>query len=286
MLTLAFAPAGTSPPVPRGREVHLWRDDHWDVVARGLVDGAARWIDWPCLGVFRFSPASTAVEAWPVAGAKPHVVLEYFETVLQPLILQALGREALHAGAVAGSGGALAFCGVRRAGKSTLTRALRDHGWTHIADDALVLEAAAAPVMALALPFMSRLRDSARQHFGDRTPDGTITRSPGPVALPLKAIFLITQADGGADLPRAVRVPFAAAFPELITHAHSFDLDDKSETRRLSQDYLTVAQHVPVFALAYRRGLEHLPETLQAIARTASTVGVEPAPAAAGVAGG
>lgn len=273
MLTLVFA-SGIAPPDPRsGREVKVWRGERSDVLARGFLGGGLRWIDWPPFGVFGFTPGSSTVRVWPQMGARPDAVAGHFDRVMQPVILQALGWQTLHAGAVQGPGGVLAFCGARGAGKSTIAYALREFGWKQVADDALVLGREGDRVTAHPLPFTPRFWDESFRHFA-----GGSTVLPfrdarfDAQAAPLKAVFALQQGRDVESAARVARLPLVEAFAELLTHAHCFDAGDRSEARRLADDYLTMAQQVPVFSLTYQPNFGRLSEVLQAIVRTTETL--------------
>ena len=275
MLTLTFT-AGEAPPAEAGivREVNVWRDEQGQVLARAYAGPATRWVDWPPFGRFAFGPDSRTVTVWASPEVSRAVIRGHFERVLQPLILQAFGYQTLHASAVRSESGALAFCGERGAGKSTLAYAMRHSGWSQIADDALVLEANAAGTTARPLPFTPRFWDASFDHFragAESLPFETTAFEACPV--PLRAIFLL-QRSSAIEAPCINRVSLMSAFSSLLSHASYFDPDDPSETRRLVVDYLAFSRQVPVFTLAYVSDYAHLPQTIAAIARTAAEIGV------------
>ncbi len=140
------------PPRHPDREVCVWRDEQGHVFARAFAQGARRWIDWPGLGIFAFAAGSHRVQVWPAATDRD-LVAGAFARRLQPIILQALGRQAIHASAVLGRGGVLAFCGVGHSGKSTLAFAMARIGFRQVADDALVLERLESTVSVTAAAF-------------------------------------------------------------------------------------------------------------------------------------
>jgi hypothetical protein len=227
------------------------------------------------VGTFAFSSESSIVHAWPAPGANPDVVVKQFETVLQPVILQALGWQTLHAAAVAGSGGALALCGVRGSGKSTIAFALRQAGWTQIADDALVLSVDAGHVTAHPLPFTSRLREASFRHFAGPSDVLADAHAHGDrPATPLRAIFVLQQIANLSD-PSVSPVAPARAFSGLLVHAHCFDMQDREEAQRLTLDYLAIAERVPVLALTYGPDLSGLARVVAVIDEAAASLGVE-----------
>ena len=138
MLTLAFA-GGDAPTPGTGRKVNEWCDDNGEVFARAHTSKDLHWIDWPGLGVFAFSAGSHEVRVWPEPGTQHEAIVDTFSRTLEPVILQTLGWQALHAGAAVGPTGVVAFCGRKGSGKSTLAFAMHQAGWRQFADDALVL---------------------------------------------------------------------------------------------------------------------------------------------------
>ena len=60
-------------------------------------------------------------------------------------------------------------------------------------------------------------------------------------------------------------LPQAQAFTALLAHAHCYDAQDRSHTRRLVDSYLAIVSLVPVFALQYRPDLQRLPQLTEII---------------------
>jgi hypothetical protein len=86
----------------------------------------------------------------------------------------------------------------------------------------------------------------------------------------LSAIFLLRQ-DEQTERPRLALLPKAQAFSALLAHAHCYDAQDRSHTRRLVDSYLTIVSLVPVFALQYRPDLQRLPELIEMITDAAGS---------------
>lgn len=278
MLTLTFASDAPGPDDRIAREVHVWRDDRGDAIARAFVGSHLRWLDWPPFGRFAFT-RDGHVTVWPSGDADPSAITAHFERVLQPLVLQATGCQSLHASAVRHDTAALAFCGERGAGKSTVAYAMRHSGWTQIADDAVVLQAKGERTVVRPLPFTPRFWDASFEYFAagaDTLPFRTSHFDLRDV--PLAAVFLLRRDDSIVD-PHIERVTLMDAFSHLLGHALSFDPNDVSEARRLVEDYLSVARQVPVFALAYPSDFSRLSGVIDAVARAASELGAS-APAA------
>ena len=107
MLSLTFRKALR----PTGRQVNEWSDEGGKVFARAFSSDGHYRIDWPGLGAFAFRPGSREVLVWPAPDARQEEISDTFDRLLQPVILQALGKQALHAAASVGPSGTIAFCG-------------------------------------------------------------------------------------------------------------------------------------------------------------------------------
>ena len=271
MLTFVFADGEAPAP---GRKVNEWFDDDGEITARGFIGADMRWIDWPRAGVFAISTGSNEVRIWPEPGARREVVVDTFFRA-QPIILQALGWQALHASATVGPSGVFAFCGRAGSGKSTLAFAMQQAGWRQFADDAVVLRLDRDVVAACPLSFTPRLRPASRVHFAHASP---LPSSPHlhPSEVPLHAVFLLRQ-DAALSGPCVSLMPQAKAFSEVLAHAHCFDPVDPVHSRRLAESYLGLAARVPVFMLEYRPGLQHLPRLTHAVLEAAASFCHDPA---------
>ena len=269
MLTLAFE-GGKTPAFEIGRKVNEWVDDACEAFARAFFWNGLYWIDWLGLGAFAFSNCSRAVKVWPQAAVEHTAVVDTFSSMIQPIILQALGWQVLHAGAAAGPGGVVAFCGRSGSGKSTLAFAMQQLGWRQFADDALVLRLDNDRVTACQLPFKPRLRPPSRAHFARACVE--VSSAPQPAELPLKAAFLLRQ-DARLPSPRIALLPPALAFSELLAHGHCLETDDPVQTRRLARDYLTIAGCVPAFTLVYRPDFEDFRQLTEGVVSSVLGVG-------------
>jgi hypothetical protein len=261
VLTLVIA--GSEAPAPgAARKVNEWSDNKGEVCARAYTSKGLHWIDWPGLGVFAFSPGSHEVRVWLEPSSQHEAIVDTFSRTLEPVILQTLGWQAIHAGAAVGPAGVVAFCGKKGSGKSTLAFAMHQAGWRQFADDALVLRFDQDRVMSCPLPFTPRLTPASCAHFAHALSPSL--SSPDPADAPLTAVFLLHQNPDLTSL-RISLMPQARAFSELLAHAHCFDAEDATETRRLVDDYLGLVARVPVFALEYRPDLQQLPHLTRAV---------------------
>ena len=261
MLSLIIS-EGVAPEA--GSQVNEWRDDCGRVFARAFSSEEHYRIDWPGLGAFVFRPGSRDVRVWPEADARHEEISDTFDRLLQPVILQALGKQALHAAASVGPTGTIAFCGNAGSGKSTLGFAMRQAGYRQLADDALVLQLEEDRVSVCPLPFAPRLRPASRLHFGYAGQNPAPRVDVRPADLVLSSIFLLRQ-DDQIGRPRLALLPQAQAFSAVLAHAYRYDAQDRSHTRRLVDSYLAMVSLVPVFALQYRPDLQQLPQLIEII---------------------
>ena len=273
MLTLSFDTGSDAPHGDSGRLVRTWRDDRGVLLARAYVRHQLRWIDAESFGVFAFEAGSPQVRVWPRPESSHDRVVRYFENWLQPVALQALGWQTLHASGALGESGAVLFCGDGGAGKSTLAYALRQRGWAQLADDSVVLTTERRRVLAHALPFTPRFLDPSFYHFA--TPAGQLSHGRSTFdrdAYPVAAILCLRQ-DPSAPTPVVEPIPLSEAFATLLRHANHFDADDPEETRRVAEGYLNVAETVPMFTLRFRPDFRELQRVAETVVRLMTTAG-------------
>jgi len=277
MLELVFAGPGGSPRGAAPRLVNTWSDDAGLVFARAFVEQAHAWIEWPGLGTFSFTRHSPVVSLHSRAAVDRDQAHDIFVRIVQPIVLQAQGAEALHASAVAEAAGAIVFCGLSGSGKSTFAWALGCRpGFHQIADDGVVLSgfeegARGDGVRLHPLPHRPRLRRSAAAHF-NRPDDAAAGPGPPSGPLPLRAIVLLDQDTTAEGLARPAPLSASSAFTAILSHAHCFDAQDRSETGRMVTHYLALAAAVPAFRLCYRPAFEQLDELLDAVVATIAAV--------------
>lgn len=265
------------PPVARGRQASTWLDDRGSVIAESFVGEGPHRVEWRDLGVFVFDAGSTTVQVWPAPGVEHAAIRDAFARVIQPIILQALGYQALHASAVRGADGVLAFCGVGRSGKSTLAYAMGQDGYEQVADDAVIIESGREGPTVHFVPFAPGLRPATRDYFTRGVADATRcaeTRLATIASAPLRAVFILQQDPSRREPEPPQPISPVQAFAALVTHARCFDEHDPSHTRQLVEDYLNLAARVPVFAIAYPPDFVQLTSLIGGIDEVARSLGV------------
>ena len=256
-----------------GRRVQEWRDDNGEVRAYGYAAPGWWAMEWPGWATFTFSAANSVVDVYHQPSVPRARLEDTYRRSVVPLQLQALGYETLHASAVSVDGRTVAFCGERRAGKSTLAFALQRRGFAHRADDTVVLSVSGEVVQTVPLPFTPRLRPQSAHFFGATSPDAIVAADR---VEPLGAVVILEQ-DPALDTSTVERLPGAAAVSALLSHAHCFEPGDPVARRRLVEHYLQISAVVPVHRLRFPPGLNELSrltdrvlETLDAVEAVAS----------------
>ena len=236
--------------------VQTWRDLSDVVCAYGSAGPDGWSMELPRLGTFRLDLASPdTIRVFAAPGASRERLDDLYRRTVVPLFMQAVGYETLHASAVTGSSGVLAFCGERGAGKSTIAYALARRGFAQYADDTLVLDVGDAAVTTQPLPFTPRLRPASAAFFNDAGRGHATTGSPEP--RPLAGVFILRRAAEGSR-SEVVRLPASHALPAVLAHAHCFEPENAGARRRLLQMSLEISTRVAIVEVTFARGLEGL----------------------------
>ena len=251
-------------PVPEGRAGATWQHDDGDPRGEAIIGSQECWLQWHGVGLFRFRPGVTAVDAWARADVPTAFVRDTFDHEIQPLILQSLGFETMHGASASGPDGGVALCGRSGAGKSTLAYALGRMGWDHLSDDHVILDFSAPQPRLRTVPFKPRLRPLSARHFGN--PEARPIATSGiRTWRPLRAVLIVEQVDQPGEWCELQPIAPTTAFPELLPHAHAFDPHDAQQTARLADHYLTLVERVPIYRLRYRPSFSRLDNTVRAV---------------------
>ena len=243
--------------------VETWRDATGRACAYAYEIAGQFWMDWPGVARFSFDRQGHQISAWP----EPHVHIVDIERVhrraVVPAALQRLGYEVLHASAVRCRRGVLGFCGEAGAGKSTFAFALAGRGFRHWADDTLVIDATCVPPLAVPIPFDTALRPASAGHLlgVEGVYRGVVERASG-APTELAALVLLERAEADDAPPRVERLTSLAALQRLLLHACTFSTRTTELRRVLTEDYLAIADVVPVLTLRYASGFDALDAAL------------------------
>ena len=240
---------------------------------RFVTAGGGLGLAWPGIGVFTIRDG-TEIVADLVPGADEALVRAAFLGPVLAVLLHQRGRVVLHASAVAGPRGVVAFAGGAGGGKSTTAAALHARGLALVADDVLSLTldpegrvtvypgsplvwltpdvVGALDAEATAAGPAASVRDG-KQAWPARARAGH--GSGGPGALPLAGLYLLE--DGTAAAVEALAGP--AALFALLRHSYCASLLDAPGRHAHFRACAQVARQIPVRRLTRPRALEALP---------------------------
>jgi hypothetical protein len=240
-------------PVVRGPDgvVHAFGTDE---------DGVYR-VYFPGVAQFEFHPPCLRLDALAARAAHEGLVEELFETTVQPLVLQLLGFEALHASAIRDGSRVVAFCGVSGTGKSTVAYGLSRRGQTLWADDVVVFDAEGrSAVYCTQIPSPARIRPATRGFFGADGDAILVDETESVERTFLHAIAVLERRGDGDDEVR--QLDPVKALQAVLPHAYRFTLTDRQRTERTIVHYLDLVARVPVFLAAFVPGFKRFPEFL------------------------
>src|SRR6476660_5557457 len=257
-----------SPQIPDAGDptVTVWCNRQGALGALSHIVDKEHWLHILGVASFKLDFLRNAVLAVPWMGAIAEVIKDEFQSTVWPTFLQIQCFEVLHASAVIGARGVVAFCAPSETGKSTLAYGLGLRGYPVWADDAVVLDFLPHVIQTVALPFFVRLRSSSALHYGyteTQVTRGRLRREGGRTenALPIKAICLLEQAESLSDGRVITIQPLSGAegLVGVLDHALYFSRQDQARKRRMIQNYLMVVGQVPLFKVCMSRGVERLP---------------------------
>lgn len=262
VLRLRVAPSNAVTPVvpaPDEPGVEVWRHTDGTIIAFGGSRGAEHWMQLVNVGLFVFGEGAAVVTAFPEPDTARHVVEDGYRRAVLPMALQVLGVDVLHASAVLAPTGVVAFCAVSETGKSTVAYALARRGYPIWADDAVAFKLDGEKAAALPLVFSLRLRPPTQEFYGEDGADRLVAPERSER---LAAICLLERVEDDDRQPAVESLKGADAFSEVLPHAYCFSLADEARKRRMAASYLELVDHVPVFRVRLRSGLEQLEELL------------------------
>lgn len=215
----------------------------------------------PNIGIIRVINEAGHVRGTVANPVKISLMEEVYHRFALPMILQAAGAEMLHASAVRGAKGVVAFCGTSGTGKSTLAFTLSRKQHQHWADDAVIVLPNQDVFDALRLPFRPRVEITSTE---------PVEFIRGTESAPLSAIVVLQRYPGGiveyGDFHAEVRRLSAAdAFRAVLPHIYSFILSDPRRNALMMSRYFDIAAHVPVYDFRFTPCLDALPKLCEIV---------------------
>ena len=253
--------------------VQVWRDNDGMVCAYGYTANDEHYMQLPGLATFSFSNHSDDVVALAEPSAADEWIRDAYWRSVLPMVLQARGKEVLHASAVRTPHGVVALCAVSETGKSTIAFGLSQRSYDLWADDAVAFEVGERDVRAIPLQFRIRLRPASATYFGQPSTDpGELSdfvdgRQREALSAPLTAIFVLEREASEESVVKTEQLAPAAAVPALLTHAYCFSTEEPERMGQMVQQYIDLTLQTPVYVIRFQPGLPNLPAILDEIER-------------------
>lgn len=244
-----------------GPDAIPWKTEDGEIHAICDFEAGLPRVLLPRIGILRVVNEAGHVHGVVADPAKIPLIEEVYYRFALPMILQAAGAEMLHASAIRGANGVIAFCGPSGTGKSTLAYTLSRTKYQHWADDSVVFVPQERAFQAFRLPFRPRVEIAAPSsvHF-----------QAGTEIAPLLAIAILQRHPGGfvdaSDFHAEVqRFSSAEAFRSILPHIFSFILADRKRNALMMARYFDLAAQVPMFDVRFTPCIEALPKLCETI---------------------
>ncbi len=244
-----------------GPQAIPWTTEDGETHAICEMEGGFPRVLLPNIGIIRVIDEAGHVRGTVANAVKIPVMEEVYYRFALPMILQAAGAEMLHASAVLGTKGVVAFCGTSGTGKSTLAFTLSRKHHRHWADDAVIFFPHQRVFEALRLPFRPRVEIATTE---------PVEFIRGTESTPLSAIVVLQRYPGGivesGDFRADVRrLSSADAFRTVLPHIYSFILSDPHRNALMMSRYFDIASRLPVFDLRFTPCLDALPKLCEIV---------------------
>jgi hypothetical protein len=277
-------PVSMGPPVPpMSNRPMEWRRGDGSLWASCRVVGGRAEILVP--GTAHFQAEESGIRATVFAPEQEGTAVDLYRRFVLPMMLQAHGAEALHASAVVGPQGVVAFCGEAGVGKSTLAYLLGRRGLAPWADDTVVFTGEAGRFRVHPLPFAFRLDPAVHARWGAGSAE-TVRAATAP----LEAVAILERRaaaegeDGAGPDPDLMirRLAPAEAFRAVMPHGCAFWLGDQERNRRMIETYLDLVSGVAIYRVRFRPDLAAAESLAERIAVALLSDGASDAGAAGG----
>jgi len=236
---------------------------------------------FPDLADFLVSAAGKSVGCFPHAETPAETIRHLFLDQVLPLVLSQRGRVVLHASAVAGPEGAVAFLGATGAGKSTLAGSFCRSGWPLLTDDCFLLREQGEQIAVVpSYPGLRLWEDSLAgldwkdaplapsAHYTEkqRIQAGSGSLTVCRDAMPLAKLFVLEPPDSSGTQPLSIAaLRPSEALIELVQCSYCLDITDRERIRQQFELLGRVAASAPVCRLQFPRDYSQLAAVREAI---------------------
>jgi hypothetical protein len=225
-------------------------------------EGERLWLRVPGVALFRAESGSDQLAVRPDDDASDEMVVDAYRGMALPLLLQAQGWEALHAGAVRRDFGVVALCATSETGKTTTAWGLSARRGDLWADDVMMFAVEPGGVRTVPLPFRPQLRPASRGFFGALEDPSEHLPALGDESV--LRVLVVLEREEGADVT-IERLPISDAFPAMLPHAFRFGMNDAARHARTVEAYLELTSTIPVLRARFPPGWERFDGLLDAL---------------------
>ena len=251
-----------------------WLDDKGDALAYGFSRQGYNYLYIINTALFQFTEDQKNVVAFTFGHTSRELIYDIYYRNVLPLILQMNGKEVIHASAVKTGDQITVFCAKSGTGKSTLAYGLAKRGYELCADDAVAIEIIKHTILAVPLPFRIRLLPDSRTFFSNSrnsnvNPPSVVKRSfQIKDKLPLKSICFVNKVEETFEHNKTnfVEKQYPTnGFSDLLSHAYVYQMKDLRIKRRMMENYLDIANNIPLYRINYPHNFELFSSVLDKI---------------------
>jgi hypothetical protein len=277
----------TAPPASMDEpweRLHCWEMPSGEIWLEICKRQTAYRLRFPNCANFVVSETNNTVSCQPALETPMDTIRHLFLDQVVPLVLGHRGDLVLHASAVSGPDGAVAFVGKSGCGKSTLAASFCERGFSLLTDDCFRLRERDGAFWAVpSYPGLRLWSDSLDGLGWEQMPHESVSHysekkrlyasnSRLPAAreeVPLSRLYLLTPAPESpqTELLEIASVRPQAALIELVRCAFCLDITDRDRIRKQFETLGRIAAGEKIFRLNFPHDFSRLDEVCNTILR-------------------
>lgn len=252
-----------------------WLSPDGDASAEFYRTATGYLVRFPDQADFAIDLANRTAHCTPASPDMSAVAKSLFHNAIEPLLGNFTGGLFLHGSAVSlATGGAIAFLGDSRRGKTTLAGAFAKAGHPFLTEDTVALKPADGHyLVAPTRPVLRLFPDSANHLLGqdeavDEDAGKSVLDASGKLpfadaAQALRAIYILGP--GSSEQVAITALPMPAALAELMRHGFILDVEDKVRLRGHFQRVSDLVTTVTCYTLDFPRDYAQLGQVVESI---------------------
>lgn len=238
-------------------------------------------VDSPLLGQFRLCPQERVID-WKRSHPGS---IDFTRAILKGSVLgfflsHCFSLLILHGSVLAWDGKGIVLCGASQEGKSTLTAALLNEGFSLLSDDVVVIKKRrnafvvqpGAPEIRLWPQSMGALKPLIQPEtfYSQTSKKSLVLNGEGPwqfirKPVPLRALYFLSRQRKGRNDIRVETLKGQKAVAELLRNLYIVNLLETKVLKRQFELAVKLAQHVALKRIVYPSGFQHLPRVKEVI---------------------